>query len=117
MRSTALIALLIAPSIAFPAASQAQPYSELDVRRWGNVYDVPATRHVTVRRDVPFHVMGARTLAILACHRQKLLAFVDELRARHGKPREFRTQWPYGRDAFPKWRSPAEHARTLLNID
>jgi Flp pilus assembly protein TadD len=47
-----------------PCRAEAQPYGELDARRWGLVYNVPATSAVTVRRNVPYRIRGTDTLAI-----------------------------------------------------
>jgi tetratricopeptide (TPR) repeat protein len=47
--------VIIVLLIAIPAASQApQERSPLDGRTWGVVYDVPATKQVKIRSDVPY---------------------------------------------------------------
>ena len=53
---------LLLPTAAFAISSLAQERSPLDATYWGVVYDVPATRDVKVRADVPYS--GALTADI-----------------------------------------------------
>lgn len=62
LRATALAAttvLLLAPD-----ASAQSARSPLDPTNWGVVYDVPATRRVTLRADVPYLTLPDRTLKL-----------------------------------------------------
>ncbi len=47
-------ALILITATAFGQSSQTAPKSPLDPTRWGVVYDVAATKNVSVRSDVPY---------------------------------------------------------------
>ena len=53
----------VALLMATPLVAQ-QPQSDLAPTRWGVVYDVPATREVTVRQDIPFLESGGHSLTL-----------------------------------------------------
>lgn len=58
-RSTTILALLAGATATSLAGQQRDP---LNPTTWGVVYDIPATRQVTVRADVPYATSSGRTL-------------------------------------------------------
>jgi tetratricopeptide (TPR) repeat protein len=63
VRSSALLSLLLLA--APPLAAQAPAIrSALDPSAWGVIYDIPATKQVVLKPDIPFRRGGSRTLTL-----------------------------------------------------
>jgi tetratricopeptide (TPR) repeat protein len=99
------IALSAAAAAAMSGAAFAQERSPLDPTGWGVVYDVPATRDVTLRADVPYMtgVDGALTLDLYmppgakAGERRPAVVFLNAIGDRPGdktKRWEIYRTWP-----------------------
>ena len=65
-------------------------------------------------RNIPRAYVRSRTLAKLTGERQRFLAFIDEIKSRHGASRDDRTEWTFTGAPFHPWRSVEQHAREML---
>ncbi len=65
-------------------------------------------------RNIPRSYVRSRTLAKLTFERHRFLAFVEGIKARHGVPRSYRTEWTFSGAPFHLWRSLQHHAREML---
>lgn len=65
-------------------------------------------------RKIPRDYVRSRTLANLATHRNRYLAFIADIKARHGVPRSYDMNWTFRGAPFHKYRIVEEHAREFF---
>jgi len=62
-------------------------------------------------RAIPRDYVRARTLGKVQAERQRFLALLETIQARHGVPRRFETEWRFAGSPMHRWRSLRDHAR------
>ena len=65
-------------------------------------------------RNIPRDYVRTRTLAKLTVERNRFLAFVEDIKQRHGVPRAYATEWTFSGAPFHKWKSVTDHARDFF---
>ncbi|MGH6922434.1 MAG: hypothetical protein ACRED5_01575 [Propylenella sp.] len=69
------------------------------------------------RRDIPRQYVRERTLARLEPERQRFMAFVEDIKAQHGVPRAYETEWNYPEGLQLRWRRVEDHAGDFFGRD
>jgi len=65
-------------------------------------------------RNILRSYVRSRTLEKLASHRERFLAFIDDVKARRGSPQGQTTKWAFSGAPFHQWKSVEQHACELL---